>query len=50
MSTFNISNFLWNIADDVLRDVSVRGKYRDIIPRMTDTVYDTYCYSPSRSH
>lgn len=26
-----IVNFIWNIADDVLRDVFVRGKYRDII-------------------
>jgi type I restriction enzyme M protein len=24
-------NFIWSIADDVLRDVFVRGKYRDII-------------------
>jgi type I restriction enzyme M protein len=26
-----IENFIWNIADDVLRDVYVRGKYRDVI-------------------
>ena len=26
-----ISDFIWNIADDVLRDVYVRGKYRDVI-------------------
>lgn len=26
-----IVSFIWNIADDVLRDVFVRGKYRDII-------------------
>jgi hypothetical protein len=26
-----IANFIWNIADDVLRDVFVRGKYRDVI-------------------
>jgi type I restriction enzyme M protein len=26
-----ITNFLWSIADDVLRDVYVRGKYRDVI-------------------
>ena len=31
MSELNISNFIWNIADDVLRDVYVRGKYRDVI-------------------
>lgn len=26
-----IANFIWAIADDVLRDVYVRGKYRDVI-------------------
>ena len=26
-----ISNFIWSIADDVLRDLYVRGKYRDVI-------------------
>ena len=35
MSTFNISSFIWGIADDVLRDVYVRGKYRDVILPMT---------------
>ena len=30
-----ITNFIWNIADDVLRDVYVRGKYRDVILPMT---------------
>jgi len=30
-----LTNFLWNIADDVLRDVYVRGRYRDIILPMT---------------
>src|SRR5487761_1285179 len=25
------ANFIWGIADDVLRDVYVRGKYRDVI-------------------
>ena len=35
MSELNISNFIWNIADDVLRDVYVRGKYRDVILPMT---------------
>ncbi|TMC22185.1 MAG: hypothetical protein E6J34_07160 [Chloroflexi bacterium] len=24
-------NFIWNVADDVLRDIYVRGKYRDVI-------------------
>ena len=27
--------FLWSVADDVLRDVYVRGKYRDVILPMT---------------
>jgi type I restriction enzyme M protein len=26
-----IEDFIWNIADDVLRDIYVRGKYRDVI-------------------
>jgi type I restriction-modification system DNA methylase subunit len=30
-----IANFIWGIADDVLRDVYVRGKYRDAILPMT---------------
>jgi type I restriction enzyme M protein len=30
-----IANFIWSIADDVLRDVYVRGKYRDVILPMT---------------
>ena len=29
-----IANFIWGIADDVLRDLYVRGKYRDVIPPM----------------
>lgn len=35
MSSLNISNFIWGIADDVLRDHYVRGKYRDVILPMT---------------
>ena len=35
MTTLNISSFIWGIADDVLRDVYVRGKYRDVILPMT---------------
>ena len=35
MSNLNISNFIGGIADDVLRDVYVRGKYRDVISPMT---------------
>jgi type I restriction enzyme M protein len=30
-----IANFIWGIADDVLRDIYVRGKYRDVILPMT---------------
>lgn len=30
-----VANFIWRIADDVLRDVYVRGKYRDVILPMT---------------
>lgn len=30
-----ITGFIWNIADDVLRDLYVRGKYRDVILPMT---------------
>ena len=35
MTVLNISSFIWGIADDVLRDVYVRGKYRDVILPMT---------------
>src|SRR3954454_25042237 len=30
-----IAGFIWGIADDVLRDLYVRGKYRDVILPMT---------------
>ena len=30
-----ISNFLWSVSDDLLRDLYVRGKYRDVILPMT---------------
>ena len=30
-----ISNFLWSVSDDILRDLYVRGKYRDVILPMT---------------
>ena len=34
--TYNsIVNFIWSIADDCLRDIYVRGKYRDVILPMT---------------
>ena len=36
-----IANFIWGIADDVLRDLYVRGKYRDIIlPMAIDEPHD----------
>src|SRR4051812_19877283 len=31
----SIVSFIWNIADDVLRDLYVRGKYRDVVLPMT---------------
>ena len=31
-----IASYIWGIADDVLRDVYVRGKYRDVIPAHDD--------------
>ena len=33
-------NFIWSIADDELRDVYVRGKYRDV----------TRCAEPAHRH
>src|SRR5947209_14133883 len=30
-----VVSFIWGIADDVLRDLYVRGKYRDVILPMT---------------
>ena len=30
-----ITNYIWGIADDILRDLYVRGKYRDVILPMT---------------
>ena len=30
-----IANYIWGIADDVLRDIYVRGKYRDVILPVT---------------
>ena len=30
-----IANYIWGIADDVLRDLYFRGKYRDVILPMT---------------
>ena len=28
-------SLIWNIADDVLRDIFVRGQYRDVILRVS---------------
>ena len=30
-----IANYIWGIADNLLRDLYVRGKYRDVILPMT---------------
>lgn len=30
-----VSNFIWQVADDILRDIYVKGKYRDVILPMT---------------
>lgn len=30
-----IISFIWSVADDLLRDVYVKGKYRDVILPMT---------------
>lgn len=30
-----IANFIWSVADDILRDIYVKGKYRDVILPMT---------------
>ena len=35
MNPLNISSFIWGIADDILRDVYMSGKYRDVILPMT---------------
>ena len=34
MSDLNISNFIWNVADDVRRAIYFRGNYRDTILSM----------------
>ncbi len=38
-----ITDFIWGIADDVLRDLYVRGKYRDVILPMTCCAASTPC-------
>lgn len=41
-----VVNFIWGIADDVLRDVYVRGKYRDVILPMTVIPGSMQSWSP----
>jgi type I restriction enzyme M protein len=43
-----IANFIWGIADDVLRDVYVRGKYRDVILPMTVIRRLDACLEPTK--
>jgi len=48
-----IANFIWSIADDVLHHLYVRGKYRDVILRITvlrrlDTVFEPTKHARSR--
>ncbi|MFW6209693.1 MAG: type I restriction-modification system subunit M N-terminal domain-containing protein, partial [Spirochaetota bacterium] len=43
-----IANFIWGIADDVLRDVYVRGKYRDVILPMTVIRRLDVCLEPTK--
>ncbi|MGA2331730.1 MAG: class I SAM-dependent DNA methyltransferase [Syntrophales bacterium] len=45
-----IANFIWGIADDVLRDLYVRGKYRDVIlPMMVLRRLDSLLESSKQS-
>jgi type I restriction enzyme M protein len=44
-----IANFIWGIADDVLRDVYVRGKYRDVILPMTVIRRLDACLEPTKT-
>jgi len=43
-----IANFIWGIADDVLRDVFVRGHYRDVILPMTVIRRLDACLEPTK--
>ena len=45
-----IANFIWSIADDVLRDVYVRGKYRDVILPMTVIRRLDVVIEPTKQH
>jgi hypothetical protein len=42
----SIVNFIWGIADDVLRDVYVRGKYRDVTRFAGIRNSKTFCSAP----
>jgi type I restriction-modification system DNA methylase subunit len=47
-----IAGFIWGIADDVLRDLYVRGKYRDVILPMTSrrsSLCETFAREPTSS-
>ena len=44
-----IAGFIWGIADDVLRDLYVRGKYRDVILPMTVLLRLDTILEPSKS-
>ncbi len=44
-----IANYIWGIADDVLRDLYVRGKYRDASQKNPYVVGATHASSlPSK--
>lgn len=44
-------SFIWSIADDCLRDVYVRGKYRDVIlPMVVLRSLDTLLEPSSTGH
>src|SRR6056297_2537195 len=43
-----IANFIWGVADDVLRDVFTRGKYRDVILPMTVIRRLDVCLEPTK--
>jgi type I restriction-modification system DNA methylase subunit len=44
-----IANFIWGIADDVLRDLYVRGKYRDGILPSSDGLMHVWKRTSRRS-
>lgn len=44
----SIVSFIWGIADDCLRDVYVRGKYRDVILPMTVSAALMQCLKEQR--